>query len=102
MSGSSSLKWIFKLWSTPLTLHPSLVSSIILRQNSWLQSSSFPKEVQTTLDGLLFDNHKLFSDKMDESLYSQIIFESHHVLFAHNWGKITTDQWVLDVIHRGT
>lgn len=47
----------------------SLVSGVVLRCDSWLQFSGFPKEVQTTLVDLPFENHKLFSYKMDKSLH---------------------------------
>ncbi|EMP30282.1 hypothetical protein UY3_12607 [Chelonia mydas] len=40
-----------------------------MQQASWLHFSGFPKEVQSTVEDLLFEGTKLFSSKMDESLH---------------------------------
>ncbi|EMP35660.1 hypothetical protein UY3_07171 [Chelonia mydas] len=52
------------------TAFRSLATSIVLCRGSWFQSSGFHKKVQITLEDLPFHNHKLFSDKTDESLRS--------------------------------
>lgn len=42
----------------------------LMTLTSQLQSFSFPKGVQTTLEDLPFDSHKHFSDKTEKSLLS--------------------------------
>lgn len=37
---------------------------------TWMQSSGFPKEIQTTIQDLPFNEDKLFSEKTDKSLHS--------------------------------
>lgn len=49
------------------TLSCSLTTGVIMCWESWLQSSGFPWEVQTTIQDLLFNEDKLFSAKTDES-----------------------------------
>lgn len=153
------------------TASRSLASGLILCQDSWLQSSGFPKEVQTTLENLPFDNHK-FRNKTDESFHSlkdssttlchiparttsthhillnivyipnylatllllllllprclkvpssspfasfskthepppsplatpRVVFGGRLGLITRNWGKITTNGWVLDIVYQG-
>lgn len=41
-----------------------------MHRDSWLQSSSFPREVQNTINNLPFDETSLFREKMDETLHS--------------------------------
>lgn len=52
------------------TFFHSLATAVIMSWDSWLQSSGFPREVQNTAKDFLFDKHKLFHKKIDESLYS--------------------------------
>ncbi|EMP36979.1 hypothetical protein UY3_05780 [Chelonia mydas] len=41
------------------TVSCSLAHRMVLCRDSWLQSFSFPKEIQIALEGLPFDSHKL-------------------------------------------
>lgn len=46
-----------------------LATGIVMCHSSWLQSSDFPQEVQTTIQDFS-DEDKFFLAKMDESLHS--------------------------------
>lgn len=54
---------------------------------TWLQSSGFPKEIQTTIQDLPFNEDKLFSAKTDKSLHS--LKESRVTLWSRDLHPIT-------------
>lgn len=47
-----------------------LTMGIVTRRELWLHYSSFPKEVQKTIEALPFNNSHLFSQKTVDSLHS--------------------------------
>lgn len=47
-----------------------LTTRVMMWRDLWLQLSGFPREVQNTIEDLLFDEQKLFNEKSDEFLYS--------------------------------
>lgn len=48
----------------------SLGTGLVIRRDSWLQLSGFPREVQNTIQDFPFDKMSLFNEKMDEPLHS--------------------------------
>ncbi|EMP42571.1 Putative protein C11orf85 like protein [Chelonia mydas] len=48
----------------------STTTAVVMRRHSWLSSSSFPREVQTTIEDLPFDGDKLFASTTNDILHS--------------------------------
>ncbi|EMP37451.1 hypothetical protein UY3_05360 [Chelonia mydas] len=52
------------------TASGSLATGIVMRRDSWLQSSGFPRGVQNISQDLPWDESNFFNEKSDDSLHS--------------------------------